>query len=826
MLNVSQQVVWLEGNFMIEFNVPPFVGTEIEYVEDAMKHHKICGDGPYTKKCSSWMEDKFASKKVLLTTSGSSALEMAALLCQIQPGDEVIMPSFTFTSTANAFVLRGATIVFVDIRPDTMNIDEKLIEDAITEKTKAIVPVHYAGVACEMDTIMEIAKRHHLLVVEDAAQGVMSTYKGKALGTIGDMGCFSFHETKNYSMGEGGAILLQKKANMESAEILREKGTNRSKFFRGQVDKYTWVNYGSSYLPSEINAAYLWGELEHADEINQNRLATWNHYHQGLEQLENDGFISRPIVPKECVHNAHMYYIKTADLEERTALIDYLREHDIQAVFHYIPLHSAEAGKKFGRFSGEDRYTTRESERLVRLPMYYGMKEEDCEKVITVVREFYTNEKHEINRINSDRNSLNKSAEILNIDAEKESQRTKKKLAIIGANSFQNPLILKAKELGYETHVFAWECGDVGEKTADYFYPISIVEKEQILEKCKEIGIDGITSIASDLATVTVNYVAEQMHLSGNTTECTLRSTNKYLMRETFKEHGVSTPGFLKVQVPDGRTCRDTQFIENYLENVFEKTNCMNFPLIVKPTDRSGSRAVTKVENKSELQQALKDAVEVSFEKAAIIEEYIDGKEFSMEGITYHGKHHFLTATRKSTTGAPHFIENGHIEPAGISEEMMQKIQIELAKALDALGVTDSATHSEFKITPDGEVRIIEIGARMGGDCIGSDLVYLSTGYDFVRMVIEVAMGVEPDLKREKEPENALIRFVFGQNDLDKLKKVECEAPQLLKFVSKLEQPGSHQIVDSSSRLGYYILSCKKKDKINWLLNEDEKYEV
>lgn len=768
---------------MIEFNVPPFVGPEIEYVEDAIKHHKICGDGPYTERCSGWLEKRFSCEKVLLTTSGSSALEMAALLADIKPGDEVIMPSFTFTSTANAFVLRGASIVFVDIRPDTMNLDETKIEAAITERTKAIVPVHYAGVACEMDTILAIAKKHHLLVIEDAAQGVMSTYKGKALGTIGDIGCFSFHETKNYSMGEGGAILLHNQDDVEQAEILREKGTNRSKFFRGQVDKYTWVNQGSSYLPSEINAAYLWGELNCADEINENRLATWNHYHAGLEQLEQEGFLTRPYIPEGCEHNAHMYYIKAKDLEERTALITYLKEHEIQAVFHYVPLHSSEAGKKFGRFAGEDIYTTRESERLLRLPMYYGMKEEDCEKVIQTVRDFY----------------------------KKKNQRPqqKKKLAIIGANSFQNPLILKAKELGYETHVFAWKCGDVGEKTADYFYPISIIEKEEILKKCQEIGIDGITSIASDLATVTVNYVAEKMHLPGNSLDCVEKSTNKFLMRDAFFKAGVPTPKF-----------------EKYTNLQDAMTNVNAFPVIVKPTDRSGSRAVTKVERKEELQQALEAAMSVSFEKAAIVEEYIEGKEFSMEGITYHGTHHFLTATRKSTTGAPHFIENGHIEPAGLSDEMMQKIKAELTKALDALGITDSATHSEFKITPEGEVRIIEIGARMGGDCIGSDLVYLSTGYDFVKMVIEAAMGIEPDFSRKKEPEHAIIRFIFDEKDLQNLERVKCEAPESIRFVSELEKPGAHAIVDSSSRLGYYILSCKKKDKFLWLLNDDEKYEM
>ena len=314
---------------------------------------------------------------------------MAALLSDIQPGDEVIMPSYTFVSTADAFVLRGAKAVFVDIRPDTMNIDETKIEAAITKKTKAIVPVHYAGVACEMDTIMDIARRYNLLVIEDAAQGVMSTYKGKALGTIGDYGCYSFHETKNYSMGEGGALLIKNADMIESAEILREKGTNRSKFFRGQIDKYTWVNYGSSYLPSELNAAYLWAELEMADEINENRLNSWNHYYEGLKELADSGRIELPVIPEGCVHNAHMFYIKAKDLEERTKLIAYMKENGVGCVFHYIPLHSAPAGRKFGRFSGEDKYTTRESERLMRLPMYYGLKFDEIDYIIKTVKEFY-----------------------------------------------------------------------------------------------------------------------------------------------------------------------------------------------------------------------------------------------------------------------------------------------------------------------------------------------------------------------------------------------------------------------------------------------------
>lgn len=374
---------------MISFNVPPYCGKEEEYVIQAIRNHKICGDGEFTKKCSKWIEEKTGTEKALLTTSCTHATEMAALLCEIKPGDEVIMPSYTFVSTADAFVLRGAKAVFVDIRPDTMNIDETKIEAAITKKTKAIVPVHYAGVACEMDTIMDIARRHNLLVIEDAAQGVMSTYKGRALGTIGDYGCYSFHETKNYSMGEGGALLIKNADMIENAEILREKGTNRSKFFRGQIDKYTWVNYGSSYLPSELNAAYLWAELEMADEINENRLKSWNHYYSGLKELADQGKIELPTIPEGCVHNAHMFYIKAKDLEERTRLIAFMKEHGIGCVFHYIPLHSAPAGRKFGRFHGEDKYTTKESERLMRLPMYYGLKEEDVEKVIETIKTFY-----------------------------------------------------------------------------------------------------------------------------------------------------------------------------------------------------------------------------------------------------------------------------------------------------------------------------------------------------------------------------------------------------------------------------------------------------
>lgn len=374
---------------MIRFNVPPYVGKETEYMKAAIDSHKICGDGEFTKRCNAWIEEHTGTAKALLTTSGTQALEMAALLSDIQPGDEVILPSYTFVSTANAFVLRGAKLVFVDIRPDTMNIDEKLIEDAITDKTRAIVPVHYAGVGCEMDTIMDIAKRHNLVVVEDAAQGVNAFYKGRALGSIGDYGCFSFHETKNYSMGEGGAILINRPEQIEDAEIIREKGTDRSRFFRGQVDKYTWVNIGSSFLPSDINAAYLMAQLEMADEINENRLQSWARYNEGLQDLAKEGVIELPYIPEECAHNAHMFYIKTKDMEERKALISYLKERDIAAVFHYVPLHSAPAGLRFGRFHGEDRYTTKESERLLRLPMYYNLLESDQQKVIDAVHGFY-----------------------------------------------------------------------------------------------------------------------------------------------------------------------------------------------------------------------------------------------------------------------------------------------------------------------------------------------------------------------------------------------------------------------------------------------------
>lgn len=375
---------------MIPFNVPPYVGTELEYVKQAVENHKICGDGPFTKKCHTWLEENLPCQKALLTTSGTTALEMAAILCDLKPGDEVILPSFTFSTTATAFVLVGAKLVFVDVRSDTMNIDEKKIEAAITDKTRVIVPVHYAGVACEMDTIMDIAKRYNLKVVEDAAQGVMSSYKGRALGTIGDFGCFSFHETKNYSMGEGGALIINNEKYNDRAEIIREKGTNRSRFFRGQVDKYTWVDYGSSYLPSDMNAAYLWGQLEVADKINNNRLATWQTYYNSFKLLEEKELVKLPVIPEECVHNAHMFYLKCRSLEERTQFISFLKERDIIPTFHYIPLHSSPAGMRFGRFNGKDEITTSESEKLVRLPMYYDMANSDLSKVIDAVTDFYS----------------------------------------------------------------------------------------------------------------------------------------------------------------------------------------------------------------------------------------------------------------------------------------------------------------------------------------------------------------------------------------------------------------------------------------------------
>lgn len=374
---------------MINFNIPPFTGKEMDYIRQCVEAQKICGDGPFTHKCNQWIEERTGTAKCLLTTSCTHATEMTALLADIGEGDEVIMPSYTFVSTADAFVLRGAKAVFVDIRPDTMNIDEKLIEDAVTENTRAIVPVHYAGVACEMDAIMSIAKKHQLFVIEDAAQGMMASYKGQALGSIGDFGCYSFHETKNYSMGEGGALLIRDKKYIEDAEIYREKGTNRSKYYRGQIDKYTWVNYGSSYLPSDMNAAYLYAQLEMAEEINDARSKIWNTYYAGLKELEEQGKITLPVVPEGCIHNAHMFYIKTKDLAERTAFISFMKEKGILTVFHYVPLHTAKAGRKFGRFHGEDVYTTKESERLVRLPLYYGLTEEQNLYIIEQIKAFY-----------------------------------------------------------------------------------------------------------------------------------------------------------------------------------------------------------------------------------------------------------------------------------------------------------------------------------------------------------------------------------------------------------------------------------------------------
>lgn len=374
---------------MIPFNIPPFTGNEMKYIREAVDNQKICGDGPFTKRCSAWMEEHTGTSRALLTTSCTHANELAVLLLDLQPGDEVIMPSFTFVSSADAYVLRGAVPVFVDIRPDTMNIDENLIEDAITERTKAIEVVHYAGVGCNMDKIMEIADKYHLYVIEDAAQAVNAYYNGKALGTFGDFGCYSFHETKNYSMGEGGALLIRDPGYIDAAEIIREKGTNRSQYYRGQVDKYTWMNYGSSYLPSDMNAAYLWAQLELAEEINAKRISVWNYYQEALRDLADRGLIEVPYVPKECTHNAHMFYVKTKDLQERTDFIAFMDQKGIMTPFHYVPLHTAPAGRKYARFHGEDRYTTSESDRLVRLPLFYAITEEQMEYVVRMTKEFY-----------------------------------------------------------------------------------------------------------------------------------------------------------------------------------------------------------------------------------------------------------------------------------------------------------------------------------------------------------------------------------------------------------------------------------------------------
>ena len=373
---------------MIPFNHPPVLGTELAYVEQAMQNRKLSGDGPFTRQCSAWVEARTGCTKALLTTSCTHALELAAMLIRIQPGDEVILPSYTFPSTAAAFALRGAQLVFVDIRPDTMNLDERQIESAITPRTKAIIPVHYAGVSCEMDTILQIARQHRLFVVEDAAQAVNASYHGQALGSIGDIGCFSFHESKNFSMGEGGAILLKEQTMLSRAEILREKGTDRSRFFRGETDRYTWLDTGSSYLPSELNAAYLYAQLQQADAITENRMRSWNQYNEGLQSLQDRGKLELPTVPNGCVHNAHMYYIKLQDETQRTRLMAYLKEHGIMSVFHYIPLHSSKAGKRYGRFHGTDRYTSRESRRLLRLPLYYGLSDKDCAHVLQAIEAY------------------------------------------------------------------------------------------------------------------------------------------------------------------------------------------------------------------------------------------------------------------------------------------------------------------------------------------------------------------------------------------------------------------------------------------------------
>ena len=374
---------------MISFNKPPHTGNEDQYVLKAMQSIKLSGNGYYTHKCHEWFLQRLNCDKVLLTPSCTHALEMAAILIDIKPGDEVIMPSYTFVSTANAFVLRGAKIIFVDIRPDTMNINETLIESAITPNTKAIVPVHYAGVACEMDTIMDIANRHNLFVIEDAAQGMMSSYKGKPLGSIGHLGTYSFHETKNYtSGGEGGLLIINDKSFNERAEIIWEKGTNRSQFFRGMVDKYSWIDIGSSFLPSELQAAYLWGQLEMAEIIHENRLTTWDQYHLGLMPYEDKIKLTLPTIPINCTHNSHMFYLKLTNLVQRTECLAYLKTNKIESTFHYVPLHNAPAGKKYGRFFGNDVFTTSESEKLIRLPMFFGIKENEIKETIKQVRNF------------------------------------------------------------------------------------------------------------------------------------------------------------------------------------------------------------------------------------------------------------------------------------------------------------------------------------------------------------------------------------------------------------------------------------------------------
>lgn len=369
----------------IPFNRPFTISKELQYIADAVINGQLSGDGVFTKKCHEWLEKNIGCAKALLTHSCTAALEMTAILADIQPGDEIIMPSFTFVSTANAFVLRGGIPVFVDIRPDTLNIDELKIEAAITSKTKAIVVVHYAGVACEMDTIMSIADKHGLLVIEDAAQGIGAFYKGRPLGSIGHMAALSFHETKNVIAGEGGALLINAIQFCERAEIIREKGTNRTRFLRGQVDKYTWVDIGSSYLPGELIAAFLFAQLENVDKILKRRLEIWHQYERNISPYCSKHLIEIPVVPEECAHNGHLFYIKFKNIRDRSDILQFMKQNEIGCLFHYVPLHSSEAGQHYGRFCGEDVFTTRESERIVRLPIYFDMKDEEVERVSQLI---------------------------------------------------------------------------------------------------------------------------------------------------------------------------------------------------------------------------------------------------------------------------------------------------------------------------------------------------------------------------------------------------------------------------------------------------------
>lgn len=771
----------------IPFNKPFIAGKELHYIAQAVEFGNISGDGHFTKRCAGFLEDAYSVPRVLMTPSCTAALELAAATCGLKPGDEVILPSFTFVSTANAIVRQGATPIFVDIRPDTLNIDEELIESKITDRTRAIIPVHYAGVGCEMDRIMSIARDHDLIVIEDAAQGVNASYKNRALGSIGHLGTYSFHETKNYICGEGGALCINNTKYCERAEIIRDKGTNRQQFLRGETAKYTWVEIGSSHVPSEISCAFLTAQLEKLSVISNRRSDLYRNYHDRLSFLQEEERLQLPIIPAECGSNHHTFYILLPDKSTRDGLMHYLNQNGVSAVFHYIPLHSSPMGETFGYQASDLPVTQSISGRLLRLPLYYELTEDEQDVVVKLCAEYLQGRVQKRGRT--------KKAATGATGKPRAATAKRPSLLVLGAGHNQVPLLKTAQFHDVRVVAIDPDPNAHGFDFADDFVVADLGDAETCVDAARHFRVDGVITAAADYPVPTVARVCRQLGFAGIDETTARRCTDKYEMRSALAQANVACPPFFKA--------------ESFAQAVaaFE---LLERPAIFKPALSSGGQGITHVDidaNQTQLRAAFGWAMRHSRNEAILVEEFADGPEFSVEALTWDDKTHIVGITDKVTTGSPHFVEIGHSQPTQLDDSDQESLILLAKEAIRALGIDWSASHIEIRLTDEGP-KIVEVGARLGGGCITSHLVPLSTGIDMTAAAISVALCERPKLMASHK-RGAAVSFLVPPEGVVRSIHGVAESRGLLGVHEVLVdvKPGDvvRELTDSKGRAGHVI---------------------